>query len=56
MVDKRDFYTVNVWKIQLAGGHLYKVLTTAGKSSCLFIKLNIIKRLNGLLVAISYAF
>ena len=26
-------------KYKLAGGHLYKVLTTAGKSSYLFIKL-----------------
>ena len=54
MLDKRDFYTVNVWKIQISRGtlvqsacHCWKILLSVS------VKLNIIKRV---IVAISYAF
>ena len=54
MLDKRDFYTVNVWKIQISrrtlvqsAYHCWKVLLSVS------VKLNIIKRV---IVAISYAF
>ena len=40
MVDKRDFILLTHGGYKLAGGHLYKVLTTAAKSPCLFVKLN----------------
>ena len=47
MVDKRDFYTVNVWKIQISRMTLVRSAYHCWKILLSVYKVNIIKRLNG---------